>query len=169
MHGSDELDDAALLDGFERHTLPREAWTHRAHVRVAMLHVRRLGFDAALERMRARIQAFNHAKGITDSLTTGYHETLTVAWLRVVAAAVAAAAAEPPADSIEFCDRNPDLLDKTLLRRYYTRERMLTEDAKRAFVEPDLEPLPEPSGRRGSRAGGWQKIVAPRDSPGGSP
>ena len=145
MPGSDaeELDDAALLDGFERHTLPREAWTHRSHVRVAMLYVSRLGFDGALEQMRQRIQAFNHSKRISDSLKTGYHETLTVAWLRVVSAALVAAA-KPPVDSIEFCRQNPALLDKTLLRRYYTRGRMITEEAKRSFVDPDLEPLPAP-------------------------
>ena len=38
--------------------------------------------------------------------------------------------------------RNPHLLAKTLLRLYYTRERILTARARRRFVPPDLAPLP---------------------------
>ena len=136
-----ELDDAALLSGFESQSLNLETWVHRSHVRVAVLYLSRFGFDAALERMRERIQSFNRAKGIKDTKSSGYHETLTVAWLRVIANALDVMA-RPPANSLEFCRQNQHLLDKTFLRRHYSSDRMLTDEAKRQFVEPDLEPLP---------------------------
>jgi hypothetical protein len=106
-----------------------------------VLYLGRFGFDGALEQMRQRIQSFNQAKGIKDSKTTGYHETLTVAWLRVIADALDVMS-RPPGNSIEFCRQNQHLLDKTLLRRHYSSDRMLSDEAKRQFVEPDLEPLP---------------------------
>ncbi|MGH7742818.1 MAG: hypothetical protein ACRENS_12455, partial [Candidatus Eiseniibacteriota bacterium] len=57
-----------------------------------------------------------------------------------------------PASSMEFIRLNPQLLDKTLLRRYYTRERMINAEAKAQFVAPDLEPLPEVTSARPSLA-----------------
>jgi hypothetical protein len=136
-----DLDDEALIEGFESHSLDRDAWVHRSHVRVAVLYLARFGYDGALEQMRQRIQSFNQAKGIKDSKTSGYHETLTVAWLRVIADALDVMS-RPPGNSIEFCRQNQHLLDKTLLRRHYSSDRMLSDEAKRQFVEPDLEPLP---------------------------
>lgn len=136
-----DLDDAALLAGFEQLTLPIESWTHRSHVRVASLYTSRFGFDQGLAKMRSGIQAYNKAKGVKDSKEGGYHETLTVAWLTVVAAALEVNP-RPPASSLEFIRLNDHLLDKTLLRRHYSRERMLSDEAKARFVEPDLEPLP---------------------------
>ena len=136
-----ELDDAALLSGFESQSLNVETWVHRSHVRVAVLYLSRFGFDAALERMRERIQAFNRVKGIKDTKSTGYHETMTVAWLRVIANALDVMS-RPPANSLEFCRQNEHLLDKAFLRRHYSSDRMLTDEAKRHFVEPDLKPLP---------------------------
>jgi hypothetical protein len=140
-HSYQEPNDAALIDGFESQSLPLESWVHRSHVRVAVLYLSRFGFDGALERLRTRIQAFNQAKGVKDTKSSGYHETLTVAWLRVIANALDVMS-RPPANSLEFCRQHEHLLDKTLLRRHYSSDRMLTEEAKRQFVEPDLEPLP---------------------------
>jgi hypothetical protein len=45
-------------------------------------------------------------------------------------------------DSESFCEAHPHLLQKTLLRLYYTRPRIMTLEAKARFVEPDIAPLP---------------------------
>jgi hypothetical protein len=46
------------------------------------------------------------------------------------------------ASSLEFCERHPHLLVPTLLRLFYTRARIVSEEAKRGFVPPDLATLP---------------------------
>lgn len=138
----ESLDDKTLLDGFERQTLPLESWTHTSHLRVAMLYATRHGFQLGLDRMRAGIQAFNKAKGVKDSPAGGYHETLTVGWFTLIAAALEIHS-RAPANSLEFVRLNSHLLDKTLLRKHYSTDRMLTEEAKRTFVTADLTPLPE--------------------------
>lgn len=40
-----------------------------------------------------------------------------------------------------FCDHQPHLLQKSRLELFYSRQRLLTWEAKRTFVEPDLAPL----------------------------
>ncbi|MFI5372885.1 MAG: hypothetical protein ACHQ52_15125, partial [Candidatus Eisenbacteria bacterium] len=131
------MDDDALLEGFERGTVPIGAWDHRAHVRVAWVLLGREPFPVALGRMRDGLQRLQRVFGIPDGvLDRGYHETLTVGWLSLVAATRRSGGAG--SDSNAFCDANPHLLARTALRLFYTRERIMTETAKRAFVTPDL-------------------------------
>ncbi len=54
----------------------------------------------------------------------------------------------PHESSREFCEAHPELPTKSLLREYYSRERIMTWKAKREFVEPDLRPLPKLAWRK---------------------
>ena len=133
------MDDRLLLDQFQSCRLPFEDWCHRLHVRLAYLFLRRDPFDAALNRFRAGIQAYNQANQVPEQLDSGYHETLTVGWLHLIAARMDKTS--PRVDSDSFCNANPDLLDRFLLREFYSVERIRTLQAKREFVEPDRRPL----------------------------
>jgi hypothetical protein len=135
------MDDAEFVARFEACGIPLEEWTHRAHLRVAWTYLQRLGLDGATERMRAGILRFNASKGIEDGgLDRGYHETLTLAWLRILDCMMRTHGAE--ADATAFLEKHTQLHSKALLRLYYSRDRILSWDAKRRFVEPDLAPLP---------------------------
>jgi hypothetical protein len=134
------VDDEALLRAFEAAALTRAEWTHEAHVRTAWLYAARLPFEEALRRMRDGLRALNAAQGTPEGPMRGYHETLTQAWLRRVAAAVRASARD--VDSRAFCERHPELLHRGCIDVHYSRERLFSPEAKRAFVEPDREPLP---------------------------
>ena len=140
-------DDEALLAAFEGATLPRDQWTHRAHVKVAYLYVTRHGFHAGLERMRSGIRGLNAAHGTAEGPTSGYNETTTVAFFTIIAATVAAySAAMPTADADAFCDTHCHLLSATLLRLYYSPAQRMKPEAKIRFVGPDLAPLPRITG-----------------------
>jgi len=134
------MDDAAFVRRFEACEIPLEEWNHKAHLRVAWTYLRRFGLEGAIERMRLGVPRFNASKGIPDGLDQGYHDTLTVAWLRIVHAMMEAHG--PEADATAFLERHTQLHSKALLRLYYTRDRILTWEAKGRFVEPDLAPLP---------------------------
>ncbi len=135
------LDDAALLRGFETFTLPPEAWTHRAHLRVAYGYLKAFGFEEGRRRFSATLPRFNaEVLKTEDALTRGYQETITVAWFRILDSAHRHQEAYPTSDA--FLDANPHLLQRTLLRCFYSKERLVTWEAKRAFVEPDLASLP---------------------------
>jgi hypothetical protein len=141
---AESIADAALLDGFERCTLPKPSWTHQAHVRVAWLHLRRDPFSEALKKMRAGIRALNEAHGVENGPSSGYHETLTCTFMSMVWATMQSVTAGET--SLEFCDANPHLLTRTLPRLFYRHERMNSPEARLRFVPPDLAPLPRPPG-----------------------
>ena len=131
------MTDDEFLAAFETCKLVRKDWTHEAHVRMAWLYLTQLPFDEALEQVRAGIQKLNTVIGSTD----GYHDTITVAFVRVIADRLRSGETYPA-----FRDRNPDLFDRTLsvLLRHYTNERLYSADARQRFLEPDREPLPRP-------------------------
>lgn len=141
MNAAEHHSDAEFLQSFENCSLSTDAWTHRAHLRVAYLYAVQRPFPAALSRIRRGIQAYNAATNTPEALDRGYHETITLAFVRLVYACLARQGDFP--DSNAFCGRFPELLDKQVLLRFYSRERLMTFDAKREFVEPDLATLPE--------------------------
>lgn len=136
-------DDARFLRQFEARTLPFEQWTHRAHVRVAYLYLCENAFEQALARMRQGVQRYNAANNVPESETSGYNETTTHAFLHLIAAVKSAyAKTHPVATSEEFCDMHPQLMNKHVLRLFYSPQRRMDPRAKTQFVEPDLAPLP---------------------------
>jgi hypothetical protein len=128
-----------LVEGFVACTLLKSDWTHAAHLRVALHHVHTLGEEAALTALRERISRLNVSLGGANTTTGGYHESLTRFWVFVVA---------------RFLDRHPgrspeslekeliaELGDTSLPRRCYSRELLMSTEARMSFVEPDLAPL----------------------------
>jgi hypothetical protein len=138
------VDDRELLAQFESLTLPFAHWTHRAHVKVAYLYLRQQrDFEAALARLRRGIQAYNAANHVPESPASGYNETTTHAFLRLIDATIGAyGEVFPTPDADTFCDAHPQLLTRHALRLFYSPERRMHPDAKTKFVEPDLAPLP---------------------------
>jgi hypothetical protein len=137
---SNMTDDENLWRQFKLCTLPKEQWNHSAHVKVAYLHLQRHTLDETIPILRAGIKALNKAHGVVDTPTRGYHETMTQAWLRVIAAKINQSV---PADSAEtFLQSQPQLRQSNLLQTYYSQPWLMSAEAKAQFVEPDLAPLP---------------------------
>ena len=142
--------DEAFLQAFEDGTLPFEQWQHRAHLKVAYLYLRQLPYAQSLDKIRENIRRYNAAKNTPESLERGYHETMTVAWMRLVDCTLreygSAASAE------EFIEAQEQLLNRKALRFFYSRDLLVSWRAKTEFVEPDLAPLPQSVQKfRGSR------------------
>jgi len=131
-----------IATGFCARTLPKEEWTHMAHFSTALwLMLRRP--DVRPERdMPGMIAAYNESVGGVNSDMSGYHETITQASL---AAARAILAALPegvtPGEAFAALMHSP-MADKDWLFAYWSRERLMSVEARRAWVEPDLKPLP---------------------------
>ena len=136
-HGSP---DDAFLKAFEDCTLPFDQWKHRAHLKVAYLYLRELPFDQALTKVRENIQRYNAATNTPETLERGYHETMTVAWLRLVDFTLREYGPAESADA--FLDAQEQLLNRRALRFFYSGELLISRQAKAEFVEPDLTPFP---------------------------
>ncbi len=132
-------DDALLWDAFQRATVPEAEWTHREHLRIAWMHLRRYPLDEAHVLMRIGIIRLNASHGLVESVSRGYHETLTRAWLRLVASAMGAT--PEVADSRAFLVAHAERLAKDAPLRHYSRERLMSAEARAVFVPPDLAPL----------------------------
>ncbi|MCB1205783.1 MAG: hypothetical protein KDN18_16090 [Verrucomicrobiae bacterium] len=135
--------DLNLLTAFEDGTFPLDRWDQRAHVSVAFILLRLHGFEEALDRLRRGILNYNHTNRIKDSPTSGYNETTTVAMLKIVDTVMRAYREYlPAANAGEFCDLHPELMNKHLLRFFYSPGRRMDPRAKTQFLPPDLSDLP---------------------------
>lgn len=137
---SDVIADIDLLAAFESCTLPCDKWTHVAHIRVGYLYASQFDRTTATVRMRSGLHALNAIHGTPESLDRGYHETITVAFMRLICTAIQEHGTFQSSEA--FCQRCPELLNKSALLRFYSRDRLMTLEAKRRFIEPDLAPLP---------------------------
>lgn len=132
--------DEAFLRAFEARRWPLEQWHHRDHIKLAYLYLCRFSLDEAAAWIRNGIKSHNEAHNIKDSPTSGYHETMTQAWLRLVDVILREYG---PADNADaFFEQHPELSQKKTLRLFYSCERFMSAQAKVSFVEPDLAPLP---------------------------
>lgn len=130
------IDDLAAR--FSAGVIPHAEWTHEAHLTVGAWHVHHFGPDEALTRLRAGIRALNDAHGTPNSPTRGYHETITRAYVRLLADALAQCpAAMTLPDRVARVLASP-LAEKDFLLRFYSRERLMSEAARAEWIEPDL-------------------------------
>jgi hypothetical protein len=133
------VDDQALWQKFRDSSLTSAEWTHEAHVRTAFLYSREYPLDDAHLRLRAGIIRLNERHGLVESSARGYFETLTRVWLVLVADARARSGAM---NSRELLERCPELCDRKLPYRHYSKELLASARARSIFVAPDLKPLP---------------------------
>ena len=129
-----------LVRRFEDCTLPREEWTHAAHLTVALWHLLQLDWPAAVAHVCRGIKRYNAAHDIPATPTGGYHETLTLFWLRAVRTFLEAERNEARA-LVRLANDLCAAADKGLPLAHYTRARLFSPEARAAWVEPDLKPL----------------------------
>jgi len=127
------MDQQELFDRFVDTSLPADQFHHQQHVQVAWLFVRKHGMPAALSEFTAAIKRFADAKGATGL----YHETITWAFLLLIAERQAR---NPAGTWPQFEAANPDLLvwQPSILERYYSKELLASDLARRTFLMPDL-------------------------------
>ena len=132
-----------LVRRFESCALAREEWTHAAHLTVALWYLLYHTWPDAVSLTRDGIKRFNHAHGILTTPTGGYHETLTLFWLKLVRRYLHDAS---HSDTSLVALANNLILHyahKDLPLRYYTRTRLFSPEARAGWIEPDLKSLDE--------------------------
>lgn len=141
---------ASLTQAFCDRTLPKSQWTHEAHLRVGLWHLlhapEEIDLDKSpLDNLRERIQRYNEATGVSNTPTSGYHETLTRFYVWLIGR------------FLDQADRtlSEDILAEQLIHRlgnrdlpfqYWSREVLMSPLARKQWVEPDrvsgLESVP---------------------------
>jgi N-formylglutamate deformylase len=129
---SAHLADDEFLDAFHACRLSNSDFRHADHLRLAWLHLHKTTLEAALANVRTGIRNFANFHG-TPHL---YHETLTTAWVRLLAT-------HHEKSFEEFLSRNEQRLTKELLHQFWTPELLASDQAKKSWVAPDRKHLPE--------------------------
>lgn len=139
-HPCTDADIERIARGLLDRSLPKPEWTHAAHFAAALWLLRNLG-DAAFGEMRPLIRAYNEATGVANTDSSGYHETITLASLRVGRAWLSDRPGVPLHESLD------ELLASRFGRSgwplvYWSRELLFSAAARRGWVDPDVCPFP---------------------------
>jgi hypothetical protein len=137
-----DADIEHLGEGLLARTLPREEWTHEAHLAATTyLLLKRPDIDLDKE-LPGIIRRYNESVGGVNSDTEGYHETITRLFLRGVRIFLAEADLREPLYELV----NELLLSPMGRRdwplRFYSPQRLFSVEARREWVPPDIASIP---------------------------
>jgi len=128
----------AFIAAFEAGTLDKSRWTHAAHILTGACYVHSFGEAVATARMRDRVSAFNLAVGGKNTETSGYHETITVFWIKLIAAHHS-----PEESRASFAHRAVrDLAtNRNIYADFYDFDLVASTEARRVWIAPNLRNL----------------------------
>ena len=131
-----------FLEDFEQARILFSDWTHSAHIAMACCYIHKLPKADLLPTVRHNIKNYNVRGGGKNTGASGYHETLTVLWLWVLA------------DYLDSFPEHTPRLDQVrqavetfsgnqLFHEYYSYDVVKSVDARRRWMEPDMKQLPD--------------------------
>ena len=130
------MSDIEFARRFERGEIRNQDFHHREHLRVAWAYLQEANSaEDACARMCSAIRGFASAAGAPGK----YHETMTVFWVRLLALVRERYPAERNIEPI--LQTHAFLLDKHTPLRYYSRGRLMSDEARLTWHPPDLRPL----------------------------
>jgi hypothetical protein len=137
---SEEALDRFLARFFD-HSLPKAEWNHAAHVAMAAYVLYDSDVATALPKVRKAIRAYIEASGGRNTENNGYHETLTVFWLKVVSAKLRELQATSRLDAVRGAVAAYGEA-RRLHTLYYSQDLHAADTvARQQWVEPDLRPI----------------------------
>ena len=125
-----------LVRSFESVTISRDVWKHAEHLAVALYYVVHHDLETATEKMRTGILNLLR-KGFEVNLSKEmpYHETMTVFWMRTV---VSYARSTNVSSLLDKANELVERYDKDYPLRFYSRELLFSDEARKRFVAADL-------------------------------
>jgi hypothetical protein len=129
--GSKELTDDSFLAALRDCDYPIENFRHADHLRLGWILLRSSDAETASNEAVKIIRAFglHHGKG------HAYNETVTRAWMRLLAT-------HTEASFEEFLSRNQARISTGLLNEFWKAETLNSPRAQAEWMEPDIRALP---------------------------
>jgi hypothetical protein len=122
----------SFVRSFEDGSLPRSEWTHARHLVMALWYIHRHGRDRATGLIRDGIRRFNERHGNP----TGYHETITLAWVAVIDRFLGGRDRGVPLPVLAG-GLLGECGDRDYLPRFYSKDRLFSNEARGRWVPPD--------------------------------
>lgn len=125
------MTDQEFANAFEGCEIAGDNFHHRDHVRLAWVYLREMTLLDALKRFTESLKRFAIHNGVPNL----YHETITWAYLLLIHERMER---NPTVDFETFEVANPDLFawKPSILDRYYDRETLDSDLARRTFLMP---------------------------------
>jgi hypothetical protein len=125
-----------IVRAFENGTISEADWRHNEHVLVALYYAFHHDYETALAKMRGGIFNLLNAFKVDLSKEMPYHETLTVFWMRTIFDLIENRRKDSFVETankvLEVC------ADKDLPLKFYSRELLFSDEARKIFVKGDL-------------------------------
>ncbi len=127
----------SLVNEFEACSFHPSEFKHYQHLAVVLWYVSTLPYNDARRQMKLGIQRLAATYG-----KTGYHETITEFWLRMVRGFLLESRSESiAAMANQLIEKYGN---KNLILDYYSAELLASPEAKGEWVAPDVRQLPFP-------------------------
>lgn len=131
-----ELSDHEFEEQFRECILSPSDFTHKAHLRLAWIHIEKYGLDQAKENITTQLLAFVKHAGAIEK----YHKTLTIVAVEGVNHFQKKSSSDNFSDFIvEFPQLMTDF--KALMSSHYSFDIFGSAKAKSEYLEPDLIPF----------------------------
>lgn len=123
-------------------TLPKEGWTHEAHLSTCLwLLTKRPDIDVDAQ-IGNLIRRYNVSVGGVNDATQGYHETVTRAFVAGIRAYLSRSGERDLLAAANGLLTAPEGQRDWPLR-FWSRDLLFSPEARRGYVAPDLAPLPD--------------------------
>jgi hypothetical protein len=130
-----------LVTRFEGCTLPKEQWTHEAHFIMAFWYCLQYPLPAAVQKIRQGIKAYNVSVGGQNTDSTGYHETITLFYIKTISAyIISKGVTEFAGGQVELLVQQP-FIAKDYALQFYSKALLTSKEARKTWMQPDLKPL----------------------------
>ena len=124
------VSEGTELERFMEGEMDPRRFPHREHVRMSFEMLTVYDFPESVLRYSRSLQRMTARAGVPQL----FNQTITVAFLALVAERMQSGG---HIDFAAFAAANPDLLDSSILKRWYSPERLSSGSARRVFVLPD--------------------------------
>ena len=129
-----------LIEGFENGSWLAAEWTHQAHLALGIWYLSKHDLSDATKLIRDGIKNYNEATGGQNTDTSGYHETITLFYIWYIKKYLTNI--DPDRSLIELTNHFLELHgDKKLPFEFYSKDLLMSVEARRDWVEPDLKSL----------------------------
>lgn len=135
MRFKNEQEILQVVRTFEDATVSRDAWKHAEHLTVALHYLCSYDVDTATDKMKRGLFKLLGAFGVDLTKEMPYHETLTIFWMQTIANFNASKNGD---SLLEKANKLVATYDKDYPLRFYSREYLFSDEARAAFVDPDL-------------------------------
>jgi hypothetical protein len=125
-----------VINRFERCEYALTEFTHARHLTVACWYLCAFPHEEALAQMRRGLEKFIAFHG-----KQGYHETITRFWMELLGNYLCGCAKETVVNRVNGALRR--FASKDVVYQYYSRDLVTSDEAKAAWIDPDLSPIAE--------------------------